>query len=112
MAPREIVIVVFDGVQSLDLTGPHEVFSGAHAAMEHAGATGRGYRLTVASRDGQPLRSSSGLGLVPDVALADAPTRIDTLILAGGSGSRAAARDRELVDWVRERGARARRVAS
>jgi transcriptional regulator GlxA family with amidase domain len=111
MARREIVIVAFEGVQSLDLTGPLEVFAGAQTVVERTSA-GRAYRVTVASPDGEPLRSSSGLGLVPDVAFAGAPARIDTLIVAGGSGTRAAARDAELVAWVGERAAGARRVAS
>jgi transcriptional regulator GlxA family with amidase domain len=111
-APREIVIVVYDGVQSLDLTGPHEVFSGAQSAIEARGGGDRGYRVTVASLDGAPVRSSSGLGIVPDAALADAPKRIDTLIVAGGAGSRAGGRDPELLGWVRERAGAARRVAS
>jgi len=111
MAPREIVIVAFEGVQSLDLTGPLEVFAGAQSAVERSGS-GRGYRITVASPDGKPLRSSSGLGLVPDAAFADVPAKIDTLVVAGGTGTRAAARDPELVAWVRDRAAGVRRVAS
>jgi transcriptional regulator GlxA family with amidase domain len=107
--PREIVIVVYEGVQSLDLTGPQEVFCGADAALRRSGA-GRGYRVTVASLDGEPLRTSSGLRIAPDVRLADAPARIDTLIVAGGEGSRRA--DPALVDWVREHARSARRVAS
>ena len=32
-APREIVILLFDGVQSLDVTGPLEVFSAAERLL-------------------------------------------------------------------------------
>jgi transcriptional regulator GlxA family with amidase domain len=108
-APREIVIVVYEGVQSLDLTGPHEVFSGAQTAIEARGG-GRGYRVTVVSLDGKPVRASSGLGIVPDAALGDVPDRIDTLIVAGGTGSRKV--EPELLAWVRARSGTARRVAS
>ena len=38
MAPRTVLIVVFDGVQSLDVTGPLEVFTGAN---DHLAARGR-----------------------------------------------------------------------
>src|SRR5581483_9701196 len=108
-APREVVIVVYDGIQALDLTGPQEVFCGAETALRRSG--GRcGYRVTVASLDGEPLRASSGLGIVPDARLADVPPRIDTLIVAGGAGSRRVAP--EVVAWVRDRAPRARRVAS
>ena len=37
MASRNVVIVVFPGVQSLDMTGPLEVFTGAGRAVAHRG---------------------------------------------------------------------------
>jgi transcriptional regulator GlxA family with amidase domain len=108
-AAREVVIVVYDGVQSLDLTGPQEVFCGADTALRRSRGA-RGYRVTVASLDGAPLRASSGLGILPDARLADVPARIDTLIVAGGAGSRRVTP--ELASWVAERAPSARRVAS
>ena len=33
--PQEVVIVVYPGVQSLDLAGPLEVFSGAQLLLDH-----------------------------------------------------------------------------
>jgi transcriptional regulator GlxA family with amidase domain len=83
-APRNVVIVVFGQVQSLDVTGPLEVFAGAHALLAAREDARRGYRITVVSRDGEPLRTSSGLAIVPDCDLARAPREIDTLIVAGG----------------------------
>ncbi len=76
--PREIVILLFDGVQSLDVTGPLEVFSAAGRVLgsrEAGPATrrGRGYKITTLSSDGAPLRTSSGLEIVPDGSFADAP---------------------------------------
>ena len=58
----------------------------------------RGYEIRTLSADGAPLRTSSGLTLVPDGRLRDAPATIDTLIVPGGprrargSGRRGAAR--------------------
>lgn len=68
--------------------------------------------MLTLSRDGLPLRTSSGLTIVPDVGLHDAPTQIDTLIVAGGPGHREASEDRELVDWIARTSAVARRTAS
>ncbi|HXW59036.1 MAG TPA: GlxA family transcriptional regulator [Solirubrobacteraceae bacterium] len=109
--PREIAIVAFDGVQSLDVTGPLEVFAGANTLIECQGG-GRGYRVTLLSHEGKPVQSSSGLTLSAHASLRRAPAEIDTLIVAGGPGSRAAAEDRLLVDWIARRSARARRTAS
>lgn len=77
MAQRTVLVVLFDGVQSLDVTGPVEVFAGAE---QHTPGT---YRLCTASLDGAPVRTTSGLTVVPDGALADAP-RPHTLLVPGG----------------------------
>ncbi|MEW2116650.1 GlxA family transcriptional regulator [Streptomyces sp. NPDC005474] len=103
MAQRTVLVVLFDGVQSLDVTGPVEVLAGA--SRRHPG----GYRIRTASLDGEPVRTSSGLTLVPDGTLADAPVP-HTLLVPGGPGSRAA--DPRLVDWLRLRGPRPERLVS
>jgi transcriptional regulator GlxA family with amidase domain len=110
--PREIAIVAYPGVQSLDITGPLEVFAGAAQLIAASGRRARGYRVCVLSGDGQPLRTSSGLGIVPDARLSAAPRPIDTLIVAGGSGHAQAAADDALVDWIAQTAASARRTAS
>lgn len=88
---RSVVVVLFDVVQSLDVTGPVEVFAGA--APEAAGGPGAAgadaaYRIRTASLDGAPVRTSSGLTLVPDGALAGEPAP-HTLLVPGGRGTRA-----------------------
>lgn len=101
MEPGAITCVIFDGYQSLDLTGPFEVF-------RHAG-----YECAVVAAKPGPVRSSKGLSVNADdsVTAADA-SRTDTLIVAGGDGVYAARSDRALVGWVAEAAASARRVAS
>ncbi len=110
--PRDVVIVVYPDVQSLDLTGPLEVFVGAHQLIAAEGRGERGYRVTVASVDGAPLTTSSGLEIVPATSLADAPRAIDTLIVAGGAGSEHASKNQALLDWIEATAPSARRVAS
>ncbi|MER6159295.1 GlxA family transcriptional regulator [Streptomyces sp. NPDC001868] len=100
---RTVLVVLFDGVQSLDVTGPMEVFAGAE---QHTPGT---YRVGTASLDGTPVRTSSGLTLVPDHGLATAPAP-HTLIVPGGQGTRNPAP--EVVAWLREHGPRAERLVS
>jgi len=111
-APRQVAILLFEGVQSLDVTGPLEVFAGAGRLLESTGGDGRPYEISTFSRDGAPLESSSGLTITPDGPLADAPSKLDTLIIPGGAGSRSAAADEELIEWISQYGSRARRIAS
>lgn len=111
-APRDVAILVYPGVQSLDLTGPLEVFSGAQLLLDLESRGERGYRVSILSRDGAPLATSSGLTITPGAGLSEAPAGIDTLVVAGGYGCMEAAEDRVLIDWLRHAAGSARRVAS
>jgi transcriptional regulator GlxA family with amidase domain len=104
---RRVVVVVFDGVQSLDVTGPVEVFSTANRESSAAH-----YRFEVVSASGDDIAATSGLGLRVDAAIANVRGTIDTLVVAGGGGTLDALRDTRLVDGVRRLATRARRVAS
>jgi transcriptional regulator GlxA family with amidase domain len=110
--PRQIAILTFPGVQSLDVTGPLEVFAGAQTLIEATGRADRGYEVSILSHDGAPLRTSSGLTITPHADFSRTPARLDTLIVAGGAGSHDAARDPATVDWIACASTRARRTAS
>ncbi len=103
MKQRSVLVVLFDGVQSLDVTGPMEVFAGAARFPEVS------YELRTASLDGAPVHSSSGLTLVPDSTLAAAGAA-DTLLVPGGQGTRVP--DPALVDWLRDHAPHAERLVS
>ncbi|WP_405975160.1 GlxA family transcriptional regulator [Streptomyces sp. NBC_00988] len=100
---RTVLVVLFDDVQSLDVTGPVEVFAGAETQTPGT------YRIRTASLDGGPVRTSSGLTVVPDSALADAPAP-HTLLVPGGPGTRGP--DPRVTDWLRAHGPRAERLVS
>jgi transcriptional regulator GlxA family with amidase domain len=110
MTVRQVLIVLFEGAQSLDVTGPLEVFAGASA--HQAGECGApAYEVTTASLGGGPVTTWSGLGLVPSGDLRQFPAgRIDTVIVPGGPGTQAP--DPELIGWLRSAAPVARRVAS
>jgi transcriptional regulator GlxA family with amidase domain len=102
---RRVVILAFEDVQALDVTGPSEVFSLAHRAAPRGA-----YEVVLVAKG--PVRTSSGLQLTPSTTL-DAPTgKIDTLVIPGGLGTQNAARDERLVAWIRKAARRSRRVTS
>ncbi|MEU3829322.1 helix-turn-helix domain-containing protein [Streptomyces sp. SID486] len=103
MAQRTVLLVVCDGLQSLDVTGPLEVFAGAELH------TPGSYRIRTASLDGAPVRTSSGLTLVPDGSLADEADP-HTLLVPGGLGTQHP--DPRLVEWLRAHGPQAVRLVS
>jgi transcriptional regulator GlxA family with amidase domain len=104
---RRIVIVVVDRFQPLDVTGPSEVFD---AARRLTG--GSSYRIEVVTPTGEVVRSTSGLGLVPDGSFASVRGEIDTLLVAGGEGVMAARHDAALAARIARLARRSRRVAS
>jgi transcriptional regulator GlxA family with amidase domain len=103
---RRIVILAFPGVQTLDVTGPFEVFAAADRL------TGGAYEVEVVAATTNPIRTGSGMTIVPDRATGSVRGPIDTLLIAGGTGVLAAVEDERLVRWVRRSAARAARVAS
>ncbi|MGO9488038.1 MAG: GlxA family transcriptional regulator [Solirubrobacteraceae bacterium] len=110
--PRQVAILLYPGVQSLDVTGPLEVFAGAQRAIEASGRPDRGYAVCTIARTSRPLRTSSGLQITPDAPLPGAGARLDTLIVPGGAGRELAAEDEPLLAWLRRAGRSSRRTAS
>ena len=110
MKERHVVILTFPGMQSLDAVGPFETFAGATRVAESLGRS-QGYRITLASTDGKPVRAESGIGLCTS-PLPDSSERIDTLVIPGGDGVAAARTDRALTEWIAAAAPRCRRVAT
>src|ERR1700761_41698 len=106
---RKVLIVGFPGVQALDMVGPFDVFAGASLALSAEGK--QGYRPVVASIDGQPVATETGLPFGA-VTLPDPSEPVDTLVLPGGHGVHAARQDLRLIDWIAAAAPHARRVVS
>lgn len=106
---HDVTFVVYDGFQSLDLSGPFEVFDVATRLVgEEAG-----YRLRVLGPTSGGVTSSSGLRLTVDGGLDRRPApRCSTAVVVGGLGSRSVSRDRAVVADLDRHAARADRVAS
>lgn len=109
--PRRIAILAFDGVQSLDITGPAEVFNGvSRRAVDKGEAPPYGVEL-IAPRSGL-FNTTGGIRMQADRSTAACRGPIDTLIVAGGQGAPAAAADPALRRWLVRATERSRRVAS
>ena len=109
-APRIVEVLAFPSVQLLDVTGPLQAFATANDHITQAGGSAP-YDLRVVAKGGQGVTASAGLAITA-ASLPRPSSTVDTLMIAGGPGVEAAAADPVLVDWVRQRAARARRVAS
>jgi transcriptional regulator GlxA family with amidase domain len=106
---RKVLIVGFPGIQPLDLVGPFDVFAGASLALSAEGK--EPYQPVVASIDGQPVSTHTGLTFAT-VELPDPSEAIDTLVLPGGHGVHAARQDSRITDWIAAAAPHARRVVT
>lgn len=106
---RKVLIVGFPGIQPLDVVGPFDVFAGASLALSAEGK--EPYQPFVASIDGQPVSTETGLTFAT-VELPDPSEPIDTLILPGGHGVHAARQDSRITDWIAAAAPHARRVVT
>ncbi|MFO0579401.1 MAG: DJ-1/PfpI family protein [Polyangia bacterium] len=106
--PRHVGIVLYPGVELLDVTGPLSVL---HGACSRLGRPAYTFRFLAAAGAGQPVRSSSGLALVATHRLSGARA-LDTLLVPGGEGTRACYGDDVFIAALRRLAARARRVVS
>jgi len=108
MLKQRIAIVMYDNYQGLDVVGPYETFKGAHDALALSGRQD-GYDVVLV---GDPeARSETGLSIGP-IATPAGINEVDTLIIPGGRGVRAAIADDAAVTWVRDLATSARRTAS
>jgi transcriptional regulator GlxA family with amidase domain len=89
-----------------------EVFDAAQKVLEATKSRARGYRIEVVAESAKPFPSSSGLTLTPHRSLRQVRGAIDTLVIVGGDGARAAVDRPAVVAWVRRTAPRCRRVVS
>src|ERR1700726_3257154 len=102
--PRTVAVLIFPQFQLLDAAGPITVFEAAGRD-----AAPPAYRLRVMAHAAGPVVSSCGVPLVAEPLIDGA---LDTLIVAGGWGTRNTSACVQTLAYVRTAAARARRTAS
>lgn len=109
---RKIAAFVYHGCQHLDVAGPLEVFSRTSRwLVDHRMASEPSYHVQITATEKGLVRTSSGLELQVDTALADLGS-VDTFLVVGGIGSEAALLDRQLLDLLAKRARATRRFGS
>jgi transcriptional regulator GlxA family with amidase domain len=80
LQPHRVVMAAFPGAELLDATGPAEVFS---VATRVADAGRPGYVVRIATPDGEPVTTSSGVRVMADLTLTEVDDDVDTLLISG-----------------------------
>ena len=110
---RRIGFLVYPDCQSLDLSGPFEVFHWADLIL---GVLGRAkaptYQSLVIAEASGLVRTMSGLQIVATHSYREIVGGLDTLVVVGGTGCEVASQDCPLVEWVRSVAPKTRRIVS
>jgi transcriptional regulator GlxA family with amidase domain len=105
---RQVALIGYPGVQSLDIVGPLEVFS-----MANRFGDVRAYDVILASPAGGMITCNSGLQLANSTALRDLPATLDTILVAGGNNDALrCVSNGEVLEWLNQRADRTRRMGS
>ena len=110
MSPRQVAIVGFEDMMSLDLTGPLEAFTSARIESP-SGRHEPCYKVTIAALGAKSFRSESGLRMTASCSLSSL-RQVDTLIIPGGRSMRDPAINAKLADWISRSVREIRRVAT
>lgn len=105
-AARHVAVLIYPGITLMDVAGPMQVF--ATAADVCTGA----YRLVLASVEGGPVVTDTGVAMESRSLQELAGRSIDTMLVAGGDGVFDAMADPALPSWLRRRAGTVRRTGS
>ena len=108
MSAKRIGFLGFDGLASLDLTGPLEAF----AAARPEDATGQrraGYELNIIGVNGKNFASESGVIFKAHHTIQTAPP-VDTIVVPGGTGVRKPETMQRIAEWLSASAGKTRRI--
>ena len=112
MKSRTVALVVFDGVQGLDVFGPADVFYFANHHAAQAGETHAPYEVVVVGPTADAVTTAAGPRIVADRALGDQSLRPDVLLVAGGLSAQQWAGNAGFIDNLRALAERSGEVGS
>src|SRR5262249_28264647 len=95
---RNVAIVVYDGVEVLDFSGPSEVFA---SASGYGGVPGvDAFNVYTVGATKSPVKSQGFVTVVPQYSIDDAP-RPDIIVIPGGQ-SRTLTDDARFMAWAKK----------
>jgi copper(I)-binding protein/putative intracellular protease/amidase len=97
-AVKKVAILIFDGVQIIDYTGPYEVFGAA------------GLEVFTVAASAATITTNMGMKVTPHYALDDAPAA--NVLLIPGGGVIPTQQDPRVLKWIQERSKQAEYVIS
>ena len=111
MDRKRVGILIFPDVEVLDFCGPFEVFSVTRLSEDARREEPSPFEVLLVAETPDTVVATGGLKVIPDVTLDTCPP-LDVLVVPGGWGTRAEAKNQRLLDWIAERGRSVETLAS
>lgn len=105
---KSVAIVIFPGVQALDVAGPLDVFAEANRFVP----PDSGYHIVTLSSAPYPVNASNGMPLGAHFSLDSAPAQFDIVLVPGGPELPYSLPDPQLTVWLHKATALAGRYGS
>jgi transcriptional regulator GlxA family with amidase domain len=103
-----IGVLVFPGVQMLDVVGPVDVFTEGARQARQPGI----YQIELISTEPGSVRPSNGLAFHADSTLDTCSSDIDTLVVAGSPNITTLQHDPQVLAWLQAQAPKVRRLTS
>jgi len=87
-------LLIFEGAEELDFTGPWEVFTASAMLRD------QGDRAVLIAEQPGPVRCIKGMRVLADHAFGDHPA-LDVLLVPGGMGTRREVSNPAVIGWIR-----------
>ncbi|MGF6726656.1 transcriptional regulator GlxA family with amidase domain [Paraburkholderia sp. GAS41] len=104
----KVAIVIFDGVQALDVAGPLDVFAEANTLLSEQ----QKYEVSLVGPRAGAVTCSNGMQLSVPYGFADVDTQWDLLLVAGGPQLPDAHPSNDFLTWLRDQARNATRFGS
>lgn len=95
---KKVAVLIFDGVQIIDFTGPYEVFGQAN------------YDVFTVEKTGKTVVTAMDMTVEPKYSFANSP-QPDIVVVPGGNVIQAQ-KDEEILNWIRQKASSADKVLS
>jgi putative intracellular protease/amidase len=95
---KKVAILIFDGVEIIDYTGPYEIFGAA------------GFDVYTVARTKDPITTAMGMTVVPKYSFEDVP-QPDVLVVPGG-GVKATQGNEPTLKWIKDETAKIQHTMS
>ena len=111
MKRKRVGIVLFPDAEVLDFCGPFEVFSVTRLNEELRREDTSPFEVLIVAENAGTIVTTGGMKVTPDHTIDTCPA-LDILVVPGGWGTRAEAKNERLLAWIKARAAQVETLTS